>query len=143
MTVLRHLGAPGLFFLAVVDSTPIPTLGGVDILLAILAARHVEPWWIYAIVAATGSAVGAYVTFRTARAGGADYLQKKFGQQRVTKFLDLFDRWGTSGLAVSAAVPFPFPTSALFAAAGVLNYPTRRFVAVVAAAHSLVIQRRR
>jgi len=137
MTVLRHLGAPGLFFLAIADSTPIPTLGGVDILLAILAARHLEPWWAYAVIATGGSVLGAYLTFRAARAGGSEYLKKKFGQQRVTRFLDLFERWGTSGLAVSASVPFPFPTSALFAAAGVLAYPTRRFLAVVAAARGL------
>jgi len=137
MTVLRHLGAPGLFFLAIIDSTPIPTLGGVDILLAILAARHVEPWWVYGLVAAAGSVVGAYITFHAARAGGADYLQKKFGQKRVTRFLDLFERWGTRGLAVSASVPFPFPTSAFFAAAGVLAYPVRRFLTVVAVARAV------
>ena len=137
MTVLRHLGAPGLFFLAIIDSTPIPTLGGVDILLAILAARHVEPWWVYGLVAAAGSVVGAYITFHAACAGGADYLQKKFGQKRVTRFLDLFERWGTRGLAVSAAVPFPFPTSAFFAAAGVLAYPVRHFLTVVAAARAV------
>lgn len=120
--------------LAVVDSTPIPTLGGVDILLAILAARHLEPWWFYATLATSGSVLGAYLTFHAARVGGAEYLQKKFGQKRVDNFLALFDRWGTNGLVVSAAVPFPFPTSALFAAAGVLDYPVKRFVAVVAAA---------
>jgi len=134
MRYIRHLGGPGLFLLAVLDSTPIPTLGGVDILLAILAARHVEPWWFYAIVATSGSVVGAYITFRAARGGGAEYLQKKFGRKRVNKFLDLFERWGTSALVVSAAVPFPFPTSAFFAAAGVLKYPVKKFAAVVAAA---------
>ena len=136
MQVIRHLGAPGMFLLAIVDSTPIPTLGGVDILLAILAARHVEPWWVYGFVAAAGSLTGAYLTFRAARAGGSDYLQKKFGQKRVSKFLQMFERWGTTGLVVSAAVPFPFPTSAFFAAAGVLDYPTRKFLAVVAAART-------
>jgi len=137
MRTLRHLGGPGLFVLAIADSTPIPTLGGVDILLAILAARHVEPWWFYSIVATGGSVLGAYLTFRAARSGGAEYLQKKFGKKRVDGFLALFERWGTSGLVVSAAVPFPFPTSALFAAAGVLAYPTRRFLAVIAAARGL------
>lgn len=134
MRTLRHLGGPGLFALAIVDSTPIPTLGGVDILLAILAARHLEPWWFYSTLATSGSVLGAYLTFRTARAGGADYLQKKFGKKRVDGFLGIFERWGTSGLVVSAAVPFPFPTSALFAAAGVLSYPTRRFLAAVTVA---------
>ena len=32
---------------------------------------------------------------------------------------------------MSSAIPFPFPTSSLFAAAGVLKYPLRRFFPVV------------
>jgi len=136
MRYLRHLGGFGLFFLAILDSTPIPTLGGPDILLAILAARHIEPWYYYGLMAAAGSVIGAYLTFHAARVGGAEYLQKKFGRARVNKFLALFDRWGTSGLTISAAVPFPFPTSAFFAAAGVLDYPVRRFLAVVAVARA-------
>ncbi len=134
MRYIRHLGVPGLFLLAILDSTPIPTLGGVDILLAILAARHIEPWWSYALVATAGSLIGAYITFHAARVGGADYLKRKFGEKRVNRFLGVFERWGTTGLAVSAAVPFPFPTSALFAAAGVLDYPTKKMLTVVAAA---------
>ncbi len=59
---------------------------------------------------------------------GAEYLQKKFGKRRVKKALAYFEKWGTGSLAVSSAVPFPFPTSALFAAAGVLNYPVRKFL---------------
>lgn len=39
---------------------------------------------------------------------------------------------GGGALVLSAAVPFPSPTSAFFAAAGVLNYPTKKFVVVVA-----------
>jgi hypothetical protein len=51
---MRHLGAFGLFLLAIVDSSPIPTFGGLDILTAILAARHREPWYYYAGVATAG-----------------------------------------------------------------------------------------
>jgi membrane protein YqaA with SNARE-associated domain len=129
--MLRHLGGLGLFAIAVVDSSPLPTFGGPDILTAIFAARHVEPWYYYAAVATLGSVVGAYLTYRTAHIAGADYLQKKFGKRRVKKSLAYFEKWGTSGLAVSCAVPFPFPTSTLFAAAGVLKYPARKFLAVV------------
>jgi membrane protein DedA with SNARE-associated domain len=46
--------------------------------------------------------------------------------------LSFFERWGTGALAISAAVPFPTPTSFLFAAAGVSNYDTRKFLIVVA-----------
>ena len=130
-TVLRHLGALGLFVIAVVDGSPLPTFGGPDILTAILSARHAEPWYYYAAVATLGSVVGAYLTYRAAHMAGADYLQKKFGKRRVAKSLAYFEKWGTSSLAVSSAVPFPFPTSTLFAAAGVLKYSVRKFLVVV------------
>lgn len=129
--MLRHLGGLGLFAVAVVDASPLPTFGGPDILTAILAARHAEPWYYYATVATLGSVVGAYLTYRAAHLAGADYLKKKFGKRRVSKSLAYFEKWGTGGLAVSAAVPFPFPTSAFFAAAGVLKYPARKFLVVV------------
>jgi membrane protein YqaA with SNARE-associated domain len=129
--VLRHLGGLGLFMVAVVDGSPLPTFGGPDILTAILAARHVEPWYYYAAVATLGSVLGAYLTYRAAHLAGAGYLQKKFGKRRVKKSLAYFEKWGTGSLAVSSAVPFPFPTSTLFAAAGVLKYPARKFLVVV------------
>jgi membrane protein YqaA with SNARE-associated domain len=132
MAIIRHLGGFGLFAVAVLDGSPLPTFGGPDILTGILAARHVEPWYFYAAVATLGSVVGSYLTFRAARLAGAGYLQSKFGKRRVANLLSYFERWGTGALAVSAAVPFPFPTSAFFAAAGVLNYSLRKFIAVVA-----------
>jgi membrane protein YqaA with SNARE-associated domain len=134
MAVLRHLGAPGLFLVAILDGTPIPTLGGPDILNMILAVHHADPWYDYATAAALGSVVGAYLNFRVARRAGSVYLEKKFGPRRVAVVLKYFERWGTGILALSCLIPFPFPTSAFFAAAGVLEYPSRKFVRVVAMA---------
>jgi membrane protein YqaA with SNARE-associated domain len=130
--VLRHLGGLGLFVLAIIDSTPVPTFGGLDILTAILAARQREPWYYYAGFATAGSIIGAYLTFRMARKAGLDHLNRKFGQRRVAKLLVYFQRWGMGALVVSTVVPFPFPTSAFFAIAGALDYPLRTFVVVVA-----------
>jgi membrane protein YqaA with SNARE-associated domain len=130
--VLRHLGGFGLLLLAIVDSTPFPTFGGLDILTAILAARQREPWYYYAGFATAGSVIGAYLTFRMARKAGLDYLNRKFGQRKIAKLLMYFQRWGTGALVVSTVVPFPFPTSAFFAIAGALDYPLRTFIVVVA-----------
>lgn len=129
---LRHLGPFGLFLLAVVDSSPIPTFAGPDILTAILAARQREPWYYYAAAATAGSVFGAYLMYRIARKAGLEYLSRKFGQRRVARLLKYFEQWGAGALAVSTVVPLPFPTSAFFAAAGALDYPLRRFIVVVA-----------
>jgi membrane protein YqaA with SNARE-associated domain len=126
----RHLGAFGLFFLAIFDSSPLPTFAGTDILTAVLAASHRNPWYEYTAVATMGSVIGAYITFRLARKAGEAYVQKHFSK-RARGMLDFFRRWGTSALAVSTAVPLPFPTSLFFAAAGASNYRMRKFLGVV------------
>jgi membrane protein YqaA with SNARE-associated domain len=129
--MFRHFGAFGLFFLAIVDSSPLPTFGGPDILTAILAATHRNPWYEYAAVATAGSVIGAYVTFRLARKAGSAYLHSKFGHRKLDAILDFFQNWGTSALAVSTAVPIPMPTSMLFAVAGASDYSVGRFLTVV------------
>lgn len=130
LTTLRHLGAAGLFFLAILDSSPIPTFGGPDILTAVLAASHRPLWWEYAAAATAGSVIGAYLTFRLARTAGSAYLDKKFKQGKLSKFLKLFQHWGTGTLIASTAIPLPSPTSMFFAAAGAGNYPRGRFLTI-------------
>ncbi len=130
-SMFRLLGALGLFFLAILDSSPLPTFGGPDILTAILAASHRDPWYEYAAVATAGSVTGAYLTFRIARKAGSAYLHSKFGNRKLDLILSFFHKWGTGAIAVSTAVPFPWPTSVFFAAAGASNYGVGRFLTVV------------
>jgi hypothetical protein len=47
-----HFGAFGLFLLATIDSSPLPTFGGPDLLTAILAAQQSNPSYEYSAVAA-------------------------------------------------------------------------------------------
>lgn len=131
-SALRPLGVFGLFFLAILDSSPLPTFGAPDILTAVLAASHRNPWYEYAAVATAGSLIGAYITFRLARRAGVAYLHSKFGQGRVPILLKFWQKWGTGALVASTAIPFPFPTSVFFAAAGASDYDVRKYLIVVA-----------
>jgi membrane protein YqaA with SNARE-associated domain len=127
-----HLGALGLFFFAILDSSPIPTFGGADILTVILVVTRPHPWYEYAAAATAGSVVGAYITFRLARRAGQHYLENKVGKRRVSRFLKFFETWGTVALIAVTAIPFPMPTSLMFAAAGASNeYSTRKYLSVV------------
>jgi membrane protein YqaA with SNARE-associated domain len=133
MTLFRHLGVFGLFLLAIVDSSPVPTFGGPDILTVILVVTRRNPWYEYAAAATLGSLIGAYVTFRLARTAGQAYLNGKSGPRSRPRLLKFFDKWRTGALAASTAIPFPLPTSVFFAAAGASNnYSTKRYVLVVA-----------
>lgn len=130
-STLRHLGAAGLFFLAILDSSPLPTFGGPDILTALLAAAHHPLWYEYAATATVGSLIGAFFTFRLARKAGSAYLEKKFKKSKMSKFLKFFKKWGTGTLAASTLVPVPTPTSMFFAAAGASDYPQGQFLVIV------------
>jgi len=127
-----HLGALGLFFVAIIDSSPLPTFGGPDILTAILAAQQSNPWYEYAAIATAGSVIGAYFTFRIARKAGSAYQHSKSRSRKVNSMLYLFKKWGTGSLVASTAIPFPFPTSFLFMAAGASDYRLGKFLTVVA-----------
>src|ERR1019366_10528859 len=68
---LTHLGALGLFFVAVIDSSVVPlTLpGSTDLLLLLLVAHGGDPW-VLAPCAVAGSILGGYTTWHIGRRGG-------------------------------------------------------------------------
>jgi membrane protein YqaA with SNARE-associated domain len=134
---LQHLGTLGLFFLAILDSSPIPTFGAPDILTAVLSASHRSPWYEYAATATAGSVIGAYITFRLARKAGSAYLDKKFEKGKVSKLLQVFKKWGTGTLVATTLIPLPSPTTMFFAAAGASDYPLGEFLAVVAVSRAV------
>jgi membrane protein YqaA with SNARE-associated domain len=123
-----------LFFLAVLDGTPLPTFAGPDILLVILVVSRRNPWYEYTSTATAGAVIGAYLTFRLAREAGKAYLDK-FGGRGSPKLLKLFDRWGLGVVIASSAIPFPLPTSLFFAAAGAsVKHRAPTFLAAVSLA---------
>jgi membrane protein YqaA with SNARE-associated domain len=130
--LFAHWGAAGLFFFAIVDSSPLPTLGGTDILTIFLAATRPHPWYEFAAAATAGSVIGAYITFRLAHRAGRAYLDGKLAKKQLSRVLQIFDQWGTGALIASTAIPFPFPTGLLFAAAGASGqYTSRAFLMMV------------
>ncbi len=130
-SIFRHLGVAGLFFVSILGSSPLPTFGGPDILLAILAGSQGSAWYYYASVATAGSVIGAYLTFRIAHKAGSAYLKSKFGAGRVAVTLKFFKKWGTGTLAASTAIPGPFPTGIVYAVAGASNYHLSEFLVIV------------
>ena len=67
---LTHLGALGLFAVAVVDSSviPLPLPGSTDLLLLWLVA-HRGNQWLLASMAISGSLLGGYTTWNVGRRG--------------------------------------------------------------------------
>src|SRR5271169_1016001 len=137
LRLLTHLGGPGLILLGLADNSLIPLPGSTDVVTILLAAHHREPWFYYAIMATAGAVLGGYLTYRMARKGGKETLEKRFSQKKVKKVYAIFERWGFAAVAIPAILPPPFPIVPVLLAAGAMQYPTRKFLTALAVGHGI------
>jgi membrane protein YqaA with SNARE-associated domain len=119
ISILRHWGGIGVFILAALDSSVLPTFGAVDALTILLAARHAELWPYYAMCSTAGSLSGASLAYRLSGLGVLHRRIKGAAFDTVAGFLK---RFGSLALALAALLPPPFPTSAFVLSAGATRY---------------------
>jgi membrane protein YqaA with SNARE-associated domain len=134
---LIHLGGPSLILLGLIDNSFIPLPGSTDVVTILLAAHRREPWIYYALMATVGSVLGGYLTYRMARKGGKETLEKRFSQKKVKKVYAIFERWGFASVAIPALLPPPFPIVPMLLAAGAMQYPTRKFLTALTVGRGL------
>ena len=99
-----------------------------DVLTVVLSARQATLWPYYAVMATTGSVIGAYVTYRLARKGGQQTLTKRVKPATLQKVQNLFERWGLGAIAIPAMLPPPVPMVPFVMAAGAMEYPVKKFL---------------
>jgi membrane protein YqaA with SNARE-associated domain len=129
---LVHLGGVGLILLGLADNSLIPLPGSTDVVTILLAAHHPDLWGYYAMMATAGAIIGGYLTYRMARKGGKETLERKFSKKTTNKVYAIFSRWGLAAVAIPAILPPPFPIVPMLLAAGAMQYPTRKFLAALA-----------
>ncbi|MGB8773269.1 MAG: VTT domain-containing protein [Terriglobales bacterium] len=129
---LIHLGGPSLILLGLIDNSVVPLPGSTDIVTILLAAHNREPWVYYAIMATAGALIGGYLTYRMARKGGKETLERKFSKQTTDKVYAIFSRLGFAAVAIPALLPPPFPIVPMLLAAGAMQYSTRKFLTALA-----------
>ena len=129
---LIHLGGPSLILLGLVDNSVIPLPGSTDIVTTLLAAHNRSLWVYYALMATAGAILGGYLTYRMARQGGNETLEKRFSKKKTDKVYAIFSRWGFAAVAIPALLPPPFPILPMLLAAGAMQYSTRKFLTALA-----------
>ena len=127
-TWLLRLGGPGLILVGLVDNSVIPIPGGMDIFVILLTAHRREWWWYYAIMATVGAVIGGYVTFRLAKKGGKEGLEKKIGKRRAEKAYKKFRKGEFSTVFIGSMLPPPFPLVPVLMAAGVMQASRKTFL---------------
>ena len=130
---IHRLGGPGLILLGLADSSVVPLPGSMDVFTIILAAHRRELWWYYGLMATVGAVLGGYLTYRLAAKGGEETLEKKVGKKRAEKVYKRFEKHGGAWVMLGSVLPPPFPIVPFLMAAGVLQYPKKKFLAALAA----------
>jgi membrane protein YqaA with SNARE-associated domain len=127
-----HLGGLGFIPLGLLDNSVIPLPGSMDVLTIVLSARKQEFWLYYALMATIGSVIGGYVTYRLARKGGKETLERKFTARTLEKVYKIFGRWGFGAIAIAALLPPPVPMVPFLFAAGAMQYSVGKFLVALA-----------
>jgi len=135
---LSHLGAPGLFFVAVIDSSviPLPLPGSTDLLLLWLVAHGGDPW-LLALCAIAGSILGGYTTWQVGSKGGVAALRRYVPARALERVTGWVERHGVLAVFLPALLPPPIPLLPFLLASGALGVSRRRFLVVYGAARSL------
>jgi len=136
---IRRLGALGLVLLGVADNAPFISAppGSMDVAV-ILLCMHRPRWWaLYALLATVGEVLGGYITYRVAEKGGQQMLEKKLGKSRADKLYKLYEKQGFMTVFAGAILPPPFPFTSILMAAGVMQYPRKKFVSALSMGRSV------
>ncbi len=128
LALARRFGILAFLALGLIDQSVIPVPGSLDALVILFVASKPDLWWYYPLLATAGATLGAYVTFRLARKGGREALDKKLGEKRVAKAHRVFSRYGFWSVFIGTILPPPVPIVPFLAVAGVMEYPTYRFL---------------
>ena len=134
---LRRLGGVGLILMGLLDSSVIPTPGGLDALTIVLTAQERDEWIYYAGMATIGSVLGGYITYRLGRKGGERALAKRFSEAKIEQVRHAFERWGFATVFVPALLPPPAPLGPFLLGAGAMDYPLPRFLAALTVARAM------
>jgi membrane protein YqaA with SNARE-associated domain len=135
---LTHLGAPGLFSVAVVDSSPIPLPlpGSTDLLLLWLVAYGRDPW-LLAALAIAGSLVGGYSTWNLGRRGGEAALRRHVPARLLRRVTGWVEHHRILAIFLPAVLPPPIPLTPFALSSGALGVSRSRFMVVYGAARTL------
>ena len=126
------LGAPGLFVVAILDSS-ILTLPEInDILVVLLVTRHKALLALYAGAATAGSIVGSLLLFTLGRKGGEAVLHKRFSVERSTRAMAFIEKYGVLAIIIPSLLPPPMPFKMFVLLSGVARMSFTRFITAVA-----------
>jgi membrane protein YqaA with SNARE-associated domain len=119
LPALAKLGIWGVGAVALLDSSSIPV--PMDAILAFYVWNDKNHFWLYCLMAATGSAIGGLLPYGLGRAGGELFLLKRVNRERYERIRTRFERQEFLAVMIPSMLPPPAPWKVFVFAAGVFE----------------------
>src|SRR6187397_1035773 len=126
------MGAPGLFVVALLDSSFLSLPEIADLLVVWMVVQHKERLVLYAASATLGSILGCLALYYVGVKGGEAMVRRRFQSGTVDRALASFRRFGIMAVLIPSVLPPPAPFKIFVLLSGVAKIPVTRFVAAIA-----------
>src|SRR5439155_9020865 len=103
------IGAPGLFLVALIDSSFLPLPEFVDVLVVWMVVRHKFRLLLYVASATAGSLAGCLIVYYLGRKGGEALARRRFAASVVDRAAAVIRRHGIMAVLVTSILPPPTP----------------------------------
>lgn len=130
-------GAPGLFLVALLDSSFLPLPGITDILLIVLVTRQRDAMLLYVAATVTGSVVGCLLMHAIGRKGGEALVRRRFTGPRVEEAMSSLQRYGVMAVLIPCLLPPPAPFKVFLLLAGAVGISAVKFATAIAIGRSI------
>ncbi len=128
-TLLKPLGAWGVFAIAAIDSAAL----GMPLDPVVAGYVYLQPhkFWLYALMASAGSAIGSLIIYAIGYEMGELVLEKRMGKAKFERVKARFEKHEFLALAVPSLMPPPFPFKLFALSAAVFEMHWTRFVLAI------------
>jgi membrane protein YqaA with SNARE-associated domain len=135
--IAESLGGPGLFIVALLDSSflSLPQIN--DLLVVLMVVRRKARMPYYAAMATLGSIAGCYMVYALAKRGGEAFLSKRLEHGKLNRALALYRKYGLLALVVPALLPPPAPFKLFVVSAGLAGVRPAPFVIAIGLARGV------
>lgn len=127
--ILKPLGIWGVMGFAAVDAAALGM--PLDAIVAGYAYADPHRFLLYAMMAATGSALGSIVIYVIGYKGGEVLLVKRIGEKRFNKIRSSFERHEFLAIMLPSMLPPPTPFKLFVLSAGVAEMNFGRFLTAI------------
>jgi membrane protein DedA with SNARE-associated domain len=125
------LGGPGLFLIALADSSFVSLPESNDLLIVVLSTGATWGGMSYfVLMTVMGSVVGCTLLYLVGRRGG-NFVARRLKQDRLERVSATYRRWGVWAILIPSILPPPTPFKAFVLSAGVFQVPLNRFLFAV------------